>query len=124
MRSLTIVIVVTAVLLAGLAAGCKTLAMSGKEKYKVDMNNVYVKVHDEINNSGAVSQETVTKMEKTMESYRAEFGTMGSFTEGQKALDFLKKGLADPSEAFSMNQQAQSFIDSSQEFLKTEVDNG
>jgi hypothetical protein len=123
MRSLTICVVIMAVLLAGFATGCKTLAMSGKEKYKVDMNNIFLSIRDEVTNQGTASEKNVKKLEELLTKYRPEFGPMGSFIQAETVLSELKLAVSEPDKQFLHNQKALMAAGQSQEFLKTEIDN-
>ena len=122
MRLLPVMLIAACALLLVFASGCKTLALSGKEKYKVDMNNIFSNMIDEVKNEGRASDKTVTKLENLLEAYREEFSNSGSFIEAEKALESMKLAQSEPERAFQHSQQALMHGNSAQEFLKTETD--
>jgi hypothetical protein len=115
-------LMIAACLLLVLVAGCKSLAMTGKEKYKVDLNNAFMTIRDQITNDGTASEKAVTKLEDLLTAYRAEFSGKGSFIEAEKALEALKLAASEPDKAFGHNQVALTHAAVSQDYLKTEAE--
>lgn len=121
MRILSAIVLVACFVLLVFAGSCKTLALTGKEKYKVDLNNVFATIRDEINNDGLVSEKSVTKLGNILEANREDCSVNGSFVEAEKALTSLKAALNEPEKAFNHQQEALLYATNSQEFLKTEI---
>lgn len=101
--------------------GCKTLALSGEKKYKVDLSNVVLNIKDEIEKTGDVSDDKLVKFEKLMDKYRDQFGDKGSFQFATQALAELKEAKANPDDAFKMLNVAVGDCGQVLEMLKTEI---
>lgn len=118
--------ILAAVVLAFLLGlcSCNSLALTGPKKYKVDLSNILLAVKGDIENTGAVSEKNVTKLQEFLDANREEFGTKGSFIRTQEALDSIlasQSAIAEGKDGFMMLQEAKQSIYSAQDMLKTEV---
>jgi len=109
------------IVLVSLFAGCKVLALNGAQKYKVDLTNVLMKIQDEINNDGKVSDKTYTKYEKFLEKSKDEYYNKGSYEKAEQIMECLQKARSDSANAFYQYQNAKIIMNQCFDLLKTEV---
>ena len=117
------ILLTAAVLLLVIAGGCKSLALSGARKYKVDLTNALLNIQTAIETDGVVKQGEIDKLDQVLTKYEPEFGNKGSFSTSKRILESLKKVVAEnPPNAFQLYRSAISDIAGVNELLKTEVD--
>ncbi|HES58557.1 MAG TPA: hypothetical protein ENO21_03905 [Firmicutes bacterium] len=114
-------ILLLGVLLAALILGCNALALGGAQKYKVDLTNILMKIQDEIENEGKVSDQTFNKFENFMESNEEEFGNKGSYVKAEEVMKCLVEARNNPANAFMQLQSAKVEMTLVFDMLKTEV---
>jgi hypothetical protein len=100
---------------------CKTLALSGEKKYKVDLSNVLLNIKDEIDTNGVVSDKTYNKFADFLEKSEEEFGIRASHMLSKDALESIRQAKDDPNSKFQHYQNALMSIANVQDALKTEV---
>jgi len=103
-----------------MVCGCNALALSGFEKYKVDLNGLLLKIKSEIDTEGKVSTATVGKLDKFLDQRRKEFGMKGSFGRTERVQEYLHDAAANEAEAFRNYQMCKNEIAEILEMLKTE----
>jgi hypothetical protein len=117
----SLVLVMT--LLLVFADGCKSLALTGARKYKVDLTNACLNIQNEIEQDGSVKQQTVDKLNSVLTKYEPEFGKKGSWAASKRIFDTITKVLTEnPANAFQIYRGCLSDIANVNELLKTEVD--
>jgi hypothetical protein len=105
------------------ADGCKSLALTGSRKYKVDLTNACLNIQNEIEQDGAVKQQTADRLGKVLTKYEPEFGKKGSWTQSKKILDEVNKVIAEnPPNSFQLYRSCLGQIANVNELLKTEVE--
>jgi len=110
-------------LLLVFADGCKSLALTGSRKYKVDLTNACLNIQNEIEQDGAVKQTTVDKLTAVLTKYQPEFGKKGSWTQSSKIRDTVQKVISEnPANAFQLYRGCLGDIANVNELLKTEVE--
>lgn len=121
MNNSRIGIMLLGMLLAALLLGCNSLALGGAQKYKVDLTNILMKIQDEINKDGAVSDQTFNKFQTFMEDSKEEFGGKGSYYRAEEVMKCLVEARTNPENAFMQYQSAKLEITLCFDMLKTEV---
>jgi hypothetical protein len=115
-------ILVLMVICVGLQfVACSTLAMNGDKRYKVELNNILLRVQSDFDKSGAVSGDTRKKLDDFLTKYEADYSSKASYTDAKKMRDLINEAEADPNTAFGKYQQALALKTSAEEYLTTEV---
>ena len=114
-------ILLLGIVLVALLVSCTALALTGAKKYKVDLTNILMKIQDEINNEGAVSDKSYNKFKSFMAKSEPEFGKKGSYVKAEKVEECLDIARAEPDKAFYQYQSAKLEISAVFDMLKTEV---
>lgn len=114
------ILMVVAIVFAVSVAGCNALALSGFEKYKVDLNGILMKVKEQIEADGKVSDQTVAKLDSFLEKHKGEFGTKGSYGRTERVQEYLHIAQSNEAEAFRNYQMCKHEIAEILEMLKTE----
>jgi hypothetical protein len=117
---LALLLLAGACLLSTLAS-CRTLALSGAKKYRVEITNVANQVAREIGTDGVVSDRTYAKLKKTLDTYRTQFGKYGTFVKAEEIVKYVDEAKASPGEAFRKFQYVQSNVDYIIDMIRTEV---
>jgi hypothetical protein len=99
-------LMITAVCLLA-ASSCKTLAVGGAKKYRVDITNAVNAISQEIDSDGKISDASLAKLQKVLDTNRGEFGKYGTFTKGEEIVKYYNEAKADPANAFAKFQQVQ-----------------
>ena len=114
-------VLLVGLMLSGQFSSCRSLALSGAQKYKVDLTQAMMKVQVEIEQEGQVSERTLAKLENVLEKYGEEFSKKGSYIRASQVLDNIKEAQGDPNNQFQMLRSTLIVIDEVLETLKTEV---
>lgn len=114
-------ILLACIVLVGLIVSCKVLALSGDQKYKVDLTNILMKIQDEINNNGEVSDVTYNKFVKFMDKSKDTYWKKGSYEKAEQIMDCLNTARSQPDKAFYNYQNAKMIMNDCFDLLKTEV---
>lgn len=114
-------LLLAAACLLSVLASCRTLALSGAKKYRVDITNVANQVAREIGTDGQVSGKTYEKLHKVADTYRDSFGKFGTFTKLEEIIKYIDEAKATPTDAFHKYQYVQSDVDYVIDMIRTEV---
>lgn len=118
--SVALLVVAAACLLLGIV-GCNALALGGEKKYKVDLQNALLRISDQIEKDGVVTDSAISKLQGVLDKYAEEFAGRGSYTSTLNLIDTLNKIKDEPQNEFIINQSALVIITDIQDTLKTEV---
>jgi len=118
--SVALLLVAAACLMLSIV-GCNALALGGEKKYKVDLQNSLLKINEQIEQDGTVSDSAIAKLQNVLKKYEDEFSGRGSFTSTMSLLDMLAKVKDEPENEFMINQSVLVMIVDIQDTLKTEV---
>lgn len=121
MRTLHIALVIVAVSCLLLQAACKTLAISGAKKYRVEITNAVNQIGEDITNSGEISDAHISKLKKVLDTYAAEFSTWGTYTNAQEILQLIEEAKQDSNTAFSKYKEVETKINYITDMIRTEV---
>ncbi len=121
MRTFHIALVIVAAACLLLQVACKTLAISGAKKYRVEITNAVNQVGEDIANEGKISAAHLAKLQKVLDTYAADFSAYGTYTSAQKIIELVKEAEADETIAFSKYKEVQSKINYIQDMVRTEV---
>ena len=120
MRNAILVLMVVCVGLQFVA--CKTLALGGDKRYKVELNNILLNVDTEFSKDGAVTPGTRKKLDEFLTKYEADYGTKASFTETKKMRDLINEADTTPEATrFTKYQEAMASKASAEQYLTTEI---
>lgn len=114
-------ILLACIMLVGLIVSCKVLALSGDQKYKVDLTNILMKIQDQINNDGEVSDAMYKKFQNFMDKSKDTYWKKGSYEKAEQIMDCLTKARSEPDKAFYNYQNAKLIMNECLDLLKTEV---
>jgi hypothetical protein len=114
-------LLITTVLMLAATSSCKTLAVSGAKKYRVDVTNAVNNISAEINSDGKISDQAYGKLTKVLDTYRAEFSKFGTFTKAEEIIKYIDEARADPNNAFSKYQQVQQDATYIVDMIRSEV---
>lgn len=103
---IALLLIAAAYLLAA-TSSCKTLAVSGAKKYRVDITNAVNAISAEINTDGKISDQAISKLQKVLDANRTEFSKFGTFVKAEEIMKYIDEAKADPTNAFSKYQQVQ-----------------
>jgi hypothetical protein len=118
--SIALLLAAAVCLMLGIVS-CNALALGGEKKYKVDLQNSLLKINDQIEKDGTVSDSAIAKLQSVLDKYEEEFADRGSFVSAKGLLDLLAKVKEEPQNEFMLNQSALVMISDIQDTLKTEV---
>lgn len=121
MRTIHIALVIGAVACLLLQVACKTLAMTGAKKYRVEITNAVNQVGEDITNEGKVSAAHVKKLQKVLDTYAADFPTWGTYINAQQIIKLVEEAEQDQATAFTKYKEVQSKINYIQDMIRTEV---
>lgn len=122
MRKFYIVLLIAAgVSVLASAVSCKTLAISGAKKYRVEITVVANEIDTEISTAGKVSDKMIAKLQKVLDKYQAEFSNYGTYRDGQEIIKLVNEGRADPAIEFSKYKEVQQKVASIRDMIRTEV---
>jgi len=105
----------------GTVAACRTVAISGPQKYKVDISNVLLKMKLELDRDGQITDATISKLENVLAKHEEEFAGKGSYLRAQEILQLEEIARAEPAKAFHQHEAIKMDIDMIFEMLKTEI---
>lgn len=103
------------------SSSCRTLAVTGAKKYRVDITNAVNTISSEINNDGKISDRAIAKLKKVLDANRADFGQYGTFTKAEEILKYNDEAVADPNVAFAKYQQIQQDATYIVDMIRSEV---
>jgi hypothetical protein len=118
--SVALLLAAMACLMLGIVS-CNALALGGEKKYKVDLQNALLKINEQIEQDGTVSDAAKAKLQGVLDKYEEEFSKRGSFISSTKLIELLNRIDSEPNEEFMINQSALVVIADIQDTLKTEV---
>jgi hypothetical protein len=118
--SIALLVLVATGLLLGML-GCNALALSGEKKYKVDLQNALLRLQDEIEQNGEISDRAMGKLQAVLDKYQEEFGNNGSYATALKLIETANRIKDEPNNEFTLNQSVLMMIVDIQETLKTEI---
>jgi hypothetical protein len=121
MRTLHIALVIVAVSCLLLQAACKTLAISGAKKYRVEITNAVNQIGEDITNDGKISDAHLAKLQKVLDTYAADFSKYGTYTSSQDIIRLVGEAKQDEANAFAKYKEIQSKINYIQDMVRTEV---
>jgi hypothetical protein len=122
MYRLSVALLLVAAICLGLSiVGCNALALGGEKKYKVDLQNALLRISDQIEKNGEVSDDAIAKLQGVLEKYKEDFSGNGSYTSAESLIETLNKVKDEPGNEFSINQSALVIISDIQDTLKTEI---
>lgn len=102
-------------------AGCKTLALTGHEKYRVTLSNHLLVIRKQIEEEGIVSPKTLGKFEAFLARYDADYANKGSHIRAREALAELQLADSEPEEKrYGHNMVAKQILSMCQNMLTTE----
>jgi hypothetical protein len=107
MRKILIALLFIAIVCVLAESSCKTLAVSGAKKYRVDITNAVNSISHEIDSDGQVSDAAFAKLNKVLDANRTEFGKFGTFGKAEEIVKYYNEAKADPANAFAKYQQIQ-----------------
>jgi hypothetical protein len=114
-------LLITTVCMLAAASSCKTLAVTGAKKYRVDITNAVNNISAEINSDGKISDQAYSKLKKVQDTYRAEFSSYGTFTKSEEIIKYIDEARADPNTAFAKYQQVQQDANYIVDMIRSEV---
>ena len=100
-------LLITAGFIVAASSSCKTLAVTGAKKYRVDITNAVNAISAEVNTDGKISDQSIKKLNKVLDTYRGEFSKFGTFVKAEEILKYIDEAKADPTNAFAKYQQVQ-----------------
>jgi hypothetical protein len=118
--SIALVVLAAAGFLLGIA-GCNALALSGEKKYKVDLQNSLLRIKDEIEQDGEISDRSIGKLQSVLEKYEEEFSQKGSYATALKLIETADRIKDEPNNEFTLNQSVLMMIVDIEDTLKTEI---
>jgi len=118
--SVALLLLAALCLMLGLVS-CKALALSGEKKYKVDLQNALLKINEQVEQDGSISDSAVAKLQGVLERYEEDFSKRGSFIQTTKLIELMAKIREEPQNEFMLNQSVLVMITDIQDTLKTEV---
>lgn len=122
MRKMLIAFLCVAAICALVAeSSCKTLAVSGAKKYRVDITNAVNAISAEITSDGKISDRALAKLNSVLDTNRADFSNYGSFTKAEEIVKLVGEAKADPNNAFQKYQQVQDKAAYIVDMIRTEV---
>jgi hypothetical protein len=122
MRTIFIALwLITTVCTLAAASSCSTLAVTGAKKYRVDITNAVNNVSAEINSDGQISDAALAKLNKVLETNRAEFSAYGTFVKSEEIVKLVGEAKADPANAFKKYQQVQQAATYIVDMIRSEV---
>lgn len=101
--------------------GCKALALSGEKKYKVDLQNALLRIKDEIEGAGVISDNSIKKLQGILDKYEKEFSERGSYVSAVKLIEAAARVKEEPQNEFMINQSVLMMIVDIEDTLKTEI---
>ena len=118
--SIALLVLAAAGLMLG-TFGCKALALSGEKKYKVDLQNSLLKIKDEIEEKGEISDRAISKLQGILDKYEEEFSQKGSYMSALKLIETAARVKEEPQNEFLINQSVLMMIVDIEDTLKTEI---
>lgn len=118
--SIALLVLVATGLLLGMLS-CNALALSGEKKYKVDLQNALLRLQDEIEQKGEITDRSMGKLKSVLSKYEEEFSNRGSYMTALKLIDTVDLIKEQPQNEFTLNQSVLMMIVDIQETLKTEI---
>jgi len=82
-----------------------------------------LKIKDEIESNGEVSEKTEQRFTALLEKYEEEYSNRSSHRQSKAALEEIQKAKEEPGNAFQHLQNVQMYIVNVQDALKTEIRN-